>query len=89
MLKFVIQYKAAIDALTGNREMNLRKYELTECEWTIVNQLDDVLQIFKDTTLYFSQSTPNLAKVIPAMDHIDAQLSTNSIDDIYLSSIRL
>jgi hypothetical protein len=35
-------------------------------------------QIFKDTTLFFSHSTPNLATVIPAMDHIDAHLTTAS-----------
>ncbi|KAG2082597.1 uncharacterized protein F5147DRAFT_553705, partial [Suillus discolor] len=28
-------------------------------------------QILKDATLFFSQSTPNLAMVIPTMDHID------------------
>ena len=33
-------------------------------------------QIFKDATLFFSHSTPNLATVIPIMDHIDAHLAT-------------
>jgi hypothetical protein len=35
-------------------------------------------QIFKDTTLFFSQGTPNLATVIPAMDHINKVLATSS-----------
>jgi hypothetical protein len=35
-------------------------------------------QIFKDTTLFFSCGTPNLATVIPAMDHIDHVLATSS-----------
>jgi len=34
------------------------------------------LQIFKAVTLFFSCSTPNLATVIPAMDHIDTHLAT-------------
>ena len=34
--------------------------------------------MFKDATLFFSPSTPNLATVIPAMDHIDAHLATVS-----------
>jgi len=34
------------------------------------------LQIFKDATLFFSRSTPNLTTVIPAMDHIDTHLAT-------------
>ena len=37
------------------------------------------IQIFKDTTLFFSRSTPNLATVIPAMDLIDKVLTTSSI----------
>lgn len=37
-----------------------------------------LLQIFKDATLYFSRSTPNLAKVIPAMDRIDTHLATGA-----------
>jgi len=37
-------------------------------------------QIFKDATLFFSQSTPCLATIIPAMDHIDETLTNNSLD---------
>jgi hypothetical protein len=47
-----------------------------------------VLQIFKDATLFFSRSTPNLATVIPAMDHIDAHLATASQDLRYSPAIR-
>ena len=35
-------------------------------------------QIFKDATLFFLCDTPNLATVIPAMDHIDKVLATSS-----------
>ena len=38
--------------------------------------------------LYFSRSTPNLATVIPAMDHIDQVLSTYSRNKSFLPSIR-
>ena len=34
-----------------------------------------MLQILKDTTLYFSHGTPNLAMVIPAMDYIDEKFT--------------
>jgi hypothetical protein len=37
--------------------------------------------MFKDATLFFSRSTPNLAMVIPIMDHIDKHLATVSIDE--------
>ncbi|KAG1765575.1 hypothetical protein EDD22DRAFT_766221, partial [Suillus occidentalis] len=56
----------------------LGEYELSEDEWPLVKQLRDVLKILKDATSYFSCSTPNLAMVIPAMDHID-QVFTNCI----------
>jgi hypothetical protein len=45
-------------------------------------------QIFKDAILFFSRSTPNLAQVIPAMDHIDHILTTHSIDNKYQPAIR-
>lgn len=47
-----------------------------------------LLQIFKDATLFFSRSTPCLATVIPAMDHIDETLTTNSLDHKFEPSIR-
>jgi hypothetical protein len=50
--------------------------------------LQSTSQVFKDATLFFSRSTPNLATVIPAMDHIDELLSTNSLDAKYEPSIR-
>jgi hypothetical protein len=45
-------------------------------------------QVFKDATLFFSRSTPSLATVIPAMDHIDETLTTSSLNTIYSPSIR-
>jgi hypothetical protein len=46
-------------------------------------------KIFKDATLFFSCSTPNLATVIPAMDHIDEMLATQSRDSHFEPSIRV
>jgi hypothetical protein len=40
--------------------------------------LNDLSQIFKDVTLFFSCGTPNLSTVIPAMDHINKVLATTS-----------
>jgi hypothetical protein len=47
-----------------------------------------ISQIFKDATLFFSRSTPNLAKVIPAMDHIDKYLATASMNVKYDPAIQ-
>ena len=46
------------------------------------------MQIFKQATLFFSAETPNLLKVIPAMDWIDKHLASSSLDPVYLPSIK-
>jgi hypothetical protein len=46
-------------------------------------------QIFKDATLFFSRDTPNLAVVIPAMDHIDQHLATASLNRTYSPTVRV
>jgi hypothetical protein len=48
-----------------------------------------VVQIFKDATLFFSRGTPNLATVIPAMDHIDQHLATASLNRTYGPAVRV
>ncbi len=45
-------------------------------------------QIFKDGTAFFSRSTPNLAKVIHAMDHIDNTFTEQIRDEKFDSAIR-
>ncbi|OBZ79481.1 putative AC9 transposase [Grifola frondosa] len=45
-------------------------------------------QVFKDATLYFSRATPNLAMVIPAMDHVDERLTTDSINRAFDPAVR-
>ncbi|KIK76678.1 hypothetical protein PAXRUDRAFT_169128, partial [Paxillus rubicundulus Ve08.2h10] len=67
MLKYALKHRKAVDVVTQRRDLGLRKFELEHHEWVI---------ILKDATLYFSCATPNLATVIPAMDHIDDHLTT-------------
>lgn len=102
MLVFALKYRKAIDEISHDRQM--RKYELLEEEWELIQQLCDVLrvcctchlhvppltssQIFKDATLFFSRSTPNLPIVIPAMDHINAHLATASQNSKYSPAIQ-
>jgi hypothetical protein len=47
MLCFAIEYQAALDTITGERDMKLREYELTTTEWAIAIQLRDLLKVFK------------------------------------------
>ena len=44
MLDFTIDYRAAIDAITPNCDLNLRKYELADNEWDIAMNLHDTLK---------------------------------------------
>ena len=39
MINFAIEYHLALDAITGERDMKLCKYELSEMEWGIASQL--------------------------------------------------
>ena len=45
-------------------------------------------KIFKEATLFFSGSIPNLSKVIPTMDYFDKHLVSGSINTKYLLSIQ-
>ncbi|TFK80653.1 hypothetical protein K466DRAFT_503536 [Polyporus arcularius HHB13444] len=80
MLDVAVKYREAVEDICSKVDLGLRAYELTAREWTIAIQLHNVLKIFKDGTTYFSRGSPNLARVIPAMDLIDMTL-TNQIRD--------
>jgi hypothetical protein len=43
MLVFALEYRKVIDEIPEDRDM--RKYELEEDEWTLVQQLCDVLEV--------------------------------------------
>ncbi|KIK22155.1 hypothetical protein PISMIDRAFT_103021 [Pisolithus microcarpus 441] len=79
LLEYALNHRKAIDTVTQRRELGLRKFELGDHEWEL---------ILKDATLFFSRSTPNLAMVIPAMDHIDKVFTTASLNDRYTLAIR-
>ncbi|KAG6824373.1 hypothetical protein H0H92_007073, partial [Tricholoma furcatifolium] len=78
MLKAALQYRTAVDELTGNRKHDLRKYELEEEEWVLAAQLTTVLETFKEATLAFSKSTSTIAKVLPSMDKISRLLDPSA-----------
>jgi hypothetical protein len=45
MLSFVLKYRKAIDNYTGDRRNNLRGFELTVEEWSVVRQLCEILEV--------------------------------------------
>jgi hypothetical protein len=39
------KYSEAVDVITGDRNMNLRKFEMSKEEWTVAEQLQEVLKV--------------------------------------------
>jgi hypothetical protein len=45
MLNFALEYRKAVQNITGDFDLDLRKYELSREEWTMAEQLRDVLKV--------------------------------------------
>lgn len=45
MLDFAVEHREALDTITGDRDMKLRQYELSEEDWVIATQLRNVLKV--------------------------------------------
>ena len=45
MLKFAYAYRDAINQMTDNRGLNLKHCMVTEVEWELIKQLQDVLKV--------------------------------------------
>ena len=58
----------------------LKVWTLNSYKLSFTNELL-IQKMFKDATLFFSRSTPNLAMVIPIMDHIDKHLATSATNN--------
>ena len=57
MLEFAVDYREALDSITGNQKMKLRQYELAEEDWEIATKLCDVLKV-GHSFFFFSYSLP-------------------------------
>ncbi|KAM5539814.1 hypothetical protein V8D89_006627 [Ganoderma adspersum] len=60
------------------KEHSLGAFRLKKKEWKLLEQLCEVLKVFKHTIKFFSCDTPSLATVIPAMDYIDTMLTNQA-----------
>jgi hypothetical protein len=56
MLEMAVRYRAAIDDITANKALKLRKFELDDEDWEIVSDLIRVLKVW----LRFFSSLVNL-----------------------------
>ena len=45
MLEFATEYRAALDIMTADHDMNLHKFELSKKEWGMATELCEVLQV--------------------------------------------
>lgn len=45
MLKIALEYRKVVDAISGDRELGLRDYELSTLEWETMAQLAKVLKV--------------------------------------------
>ena len=52
MLKFVLAYRLAIDKITTDKCLKLRKYELDNDNWAIVEDLVSVLEVCQSHSIY-------------------------------------
>jgi hypothetical protein len=45
MLEFALEYRAALNTMTDERDMKLRKFELSKKEWGMASELCKALQV--------------------------------------------
>jgi hypothetical protein len=45
MLDFAVTYRSALDSMTANRGLNLRKFEMDNEEWVAAEKLRDTLKV--------------------------------------------
>ena len=76
MMRFALNYRDAIDSITADKTLNLRKYELFTEDWDIIQDLANILQQYKAATIHFSKNSASIATVIPTMDRLTDGLNT-------------
>ncbi|KIM83857.1 hypothetical protein PILCRDRAFT_53538, partial [Piloderma croceum F 1598] len=75
MMDFILKYRHAIDQITADKVLKLRKYELDNDDWAII---EDLVATYKKATIFFSQDGASLAAVIPAMDKLNSHLNPHT-----------
>jgi hypothetical protein len=73
MLRFVLTYRKAIDQVTTDKDLKLRKYELHNNGWVIVGDLISVLEKYKKATVFFSQDGEHLNPAMQKLYHLAIQ----------------
>lgn len=58
MLEFAAKYHAALDIMTADRDMKLRKFELSKKEWGMATELCEVLRVRLPFPFFFKKNEP-------------------------------
>jgi hypothetical protein len=61
MLLFAIKYRDAIDSVTADKSLKLRKFELDNDDWKVVQDLVSVLEVCIVLVCYSSRTDNALA----------------------------
>ena len=85
MMSFALKYHAPIDSITADKSLKLRKHELDNDDWRVIEELVHVLKCYKTATLYFSSNDTNIAAVIPAMDTLNNSLDSTTSKTLYVA----
>ncbi|KAF8545929.1 hypothetical protein OG21DRAFT_1589706 [Imleria badia] len=87
LLDYALRHRKVVDGVTQRRDLGLRKYEVLDDEWVMMEQLRSVLEVRRNTL--FSHDFPNLLTVIPTMDSINKVLTTHAQNMDLSTSVRL
>ncbi|KAJ6556343.1 hypothetical protein B0H19DRAFT_1293404, partial [Mycena capillaripes] len=75
-------FKVAVEQLTATSALKLSSFRLTDEQWDLVDELSDVLSLFDEMTLHFSQSeTPLISDSIGALEDLLTSLRNVRDDD--------
>ncbi|QRV78324.1 ribosomal protein L7Ae/L30e/S12e/Gadd45 family [Ceratobasidium sp. AG-Ba] len=62
-----VYFRPAAKLLTGDRDLSVKKYELSESQWNLVEQLAEEIKKFERLTMLFSEiEVPSIHRVVPA-----------------------
>ncbi|KAG9080826.1 hypothetical protein FRC06_006120 [Ceratobasidium sp. 370] len=76
-----VHYHPAVQKLTDDRDLSLKKYQLSGIQWGLAEQLSVELQAFERLTLLFSQTqVPLIHQVIPALLKLQDQLQATVLN---------
>jgi hypothetical protein len=75
MMCFALNYREAIDSITADKTLKLRKFELFADDWNIIQDLAHILKQYKAATIHFSKNSASIPASIPAMDKLTESLN--------------